>query len=78
MKTDEKIIAEGDAGRCRAVHELRPVFYRNRAPAAHFRRCGLLHVDHAGDRSGAAQFPEDVINIVHVDSYNTIRVSVST
>jgi hypothetical protein len=44
----------------------------------HFRRCGLLHVDHAGDGSGAAQFPEDVINIVHVDTYNTIRVSVST
>jgi hypothetical protein len=78
MQAHQKIITERDACRGRAAHELRPVFDRDGASAAHFRRCGLLHIDHTGNRSGAAQFPEDVINIVHVDTYNIIRVSVST
>jgi hypothetical protein len=38
----------------------------------------VLDVDDPGYRSSAAQLGEDVVNILHVGSYNINRVSMST
>jgi len=78
VQAHEEIVVDDHSSRGRSRYELRPIPNRYRASAPHLGRSRLLDVDNLRDGSSAAKFPENVINTVHVDEYNIIRVRMST
>lgn len=78
MKKNERVAIERDTRIASAFDQPRPIPNRDRTAPAHFRRRRVLDVDDPGNRSGAAQLLEYVVNIFHVGIYNTLRVDVST